>query len=121
MNSIDLDLELTDPQTRQIRLFSPICEPIGIIESIIRAQYNVLVLYHYANFHVSKTTKVDKSENIPIILILQTNKNFALINLFRHTLRTKLKQRIVHRHGDSNINCNTVVACVAVISYIFFS
>ena len=76
MNSIDLDIELTDPQTRQIRLFSPICEPIGI-------KHNpgpILVLYHYAIFHVSKTTKVDKSENIPIILILQTNKNFALIS-----------------------------------------
>ena len=75
MNSIDLDLELTDPQTRQIRLFSPIREPVGI-------KHNpgpILVLYHYASFHVSKTTKVDKSENIPIILILQTNKNFALI------------------------------------------
>ena len=30
MNSIDLYLELTDPQIRQVRLFSPICEPIGI-------------------------------------------------------------------------------------------
>ena len=75
MNSIDLYLEPTDPQIRQIRLFSPICEPIGI-------KHNpglILVLYHYANFHLSKTTKVDKSENIHIILILQTNKNFPLI------------------------------------------
>ena len=77
----------------------------------------ILETFHYANFHVSRVTKVDKSKNIPIILILQDNKNFALI--YFDTIENE-KQRIVHRHGASNINgSQCCCVCCYLLYYIF--
>ena len=50
--------------------------------------------------------KVHNVQRIPIILIVLTNKNVALIYSVKFANR---KQRIVHFQGASNINCSTVV------------